>query len=166
MTEKNTNLDKLSLLANQAFSLPDSGPTKLPECRKTLRSHGSACCTSKYRPIHVTPEKFENRASLWKYNKCFLSTVHTQREEFKNAAISVHFELVLAQNSDREFVTSSFWIRKVPFSKLNVFCSHKTKSRRFLNPSDWDIPPKTRFFYSATSLRDKHKAAFNLLSGP
>jgi len=69
------------------------------------------------RPVHTTPEKFENGDFTLKTHQLF--SVHTTPEKLKNATITGHFGFVFQEDSSREYVTV---FEKLRFQ--NVFRPH------------------------------------------
>ena len=73
--------------------------------------------SSSLRPVHTTPEKFENGGFTLKTHQ--MLSHHTAPEKFENATITGHFGFVFQENSGREISRLSWRhrFRKTPFSK-------------------------------------------------
>jgi len=85
-------------------------PRETSRMQKTLRSHGSACCTSKYRPVHTTPEEFENGGFTLKPHQMF--SVHTTGEEFENGGLTLKtHQMFSVQATPEEFENGGFTLK-------------------------------------------------------
>jgi len=80
---------------------------------------------STLRPVHNTPDEFENGGLTLKSHQMF--SVHATPEEFQNAAITSHFGFVFDENSVREIMITSHVV-----SESSDFKSEKPA---FSNPS-------------------------------